>query len=134
MYLIYAALTVLGFLPFAIILYKINRFNRMKKNGVSTTGIVLDVPFGSLRRLNRVTINYTVKETGILITKEIVVAGLPYRIGDKLPMYYDRLDPHKMLIDAGKGFTFMLVFTFLIAVFIIAACFMIQTGIESGEL
>lgn len=49
MYLIYAALTVLGFLPFAIILYKINRFNRMKKNGVSTTGIVLDVPFGSFK-------------------------------------------------------------------------------------
>ena len=134
MYLIYAVLIVIGFLPFAVILYKMNRVNRMKKYGVKATGEVLDVPFGTLRGLNRVVIGYTVKETGAVITKEITVAGLPYQAGDKLPMYYDRQDPHKMLLDAGSGFTFMLVFTLLIAVFTIAACFMIQNSIETGEL
>jgi len=134
MYLIYGVLIVIGFLPFAVILYKMNRVKRMKKYGVKATGEVLDVPFGTPRALNRVLIEYTVKETGVVIKKGITVAGLPYQAGDKLPLYYDRQDPHKMLLDSGSGFTLMLVFTLLIAVFIIAACFMIQRSIETGEL
>lgn len=134
MFPIYAVLIVIGFLPFAVILYKMNRVKRMKKYGENATATVLDVPFGTLRGLNRVLIEYTVKETGTVIKKEITVAGLPYQAGDKLPMYYDRQDPQKMLLDAGSGFTFMLVFTLLIAVFVIAACFMIQKSIETGEL
>jgi len=131
---IYALIIVIGFLPFAIILYKRNKVKRMKKFGVKGVGTVRDVPFGSYRHLNKVLIEYTVKENGTVITKEITVAGLPYQVGDNLPLYYDKQNPHKMALDSGSGFTIMLLFTLLLAIFIIAACFMINYSIETGQM
>ena len=131
---IYAGLITIGSLPFVIVLYKISSVNRMKKNGVKTTCIIRDVPFGTLRGLNRVMIEYRLNESGIVIKKEITVAGMPYKAGDSLPIYYDRSDPEKMLLDSGSGFSLLLLFTILLAAFVITACYLIYTGILSGEL
>jgi len=134
MNVIYALLTAIGFIPFAIILYKINKVKRMKKFGVKAAGTVREVPFGSYRNMNKVLIEYTVKGNAKVITKEIIVAGMPYQVGDNLPLYYDSQNPHKMVLDSGKGFTIMLLFTLLLAIFIIAACFMINYSIETGQM
>ena len=70
-----------------------------------------------------------------VITKKIPVAGLPYAVGESLPIIYNPQNSRKILLDAGKkSFTGMLVFTLLIAAFIIFACFMIQKGIANGEM
>ncbi|HMS35028.1 MAG TPA: DUF3592 domain-containing protein [Ignavibacteria bacterium] len=133
MNLIFAVIIIIGFLPLAIVLFRINGKRRMEKNGVKTTGTVSQTPSGTFRGINKVLIEYRINETGIIIKKEISVAGLPYKEGDKLPLYYDKNDPGKIQLDSGRGFIFMLVFTFLIAVFAVAACWMIYTGIQTGE-
>lgn len=131
---IYAGLITIGFLPFVIVLYKISRVNRMKKTGVKTTCIIRNVPSGTLRGLNRVMIEYRLSESGIIITKEITVAGIPYKTGDILPIYYDRNDPEKMLLNSESGFSVLLLFTILLGAFVITACYLIYSGIRSGEL
>lgn len=131
---IYAGLILIGFMPLMIVIFKISKVKKMKRLGVKTTGIVKDVPMGTLRGLNRVMIEYEVKESGIIISKEITVAGLPYKEGDILPVYYDKSNPDDMLLDSGSGFIFLLIFTILIAAFVIAACYMIYSGIQSGEI
>ena len=89
----------------------------------------------SYRSINIFLIEYTIAITGETISKKIPVAGLPYAIGESLPIIYNPQNPRKMLLDAGKkSFTGMMVFTLLIAAFIIFACFMIQKGVASGEL
>jgi hypothetical protein len=130
---IFAGIILIGLLPFIIVLYRIRSINRLKKNGVKTTGIVCETPQGTLRGLNRVLIEYKINESGILFKKEITVAGLPYKAGNKLPIYYDINDPGKIQLDSGSGFTFMLIFTFLIAVFTAAACLMIYNGVQTGN-
>ncbi len=133
MSLIFAGIMIIGLLPFMIVLFRIKSISRMKKYGVKTTCVVCETPHGTIRGINRVLIEYKINETGIIIKKEISVAGLPYKEGDKLPIYYDRNDPGKIHLDSGKGFIFMLVFTLLIAVFTAAACWMIYTGIQAGN-
>src|SRR6185295_19960418 len=100
---IYILLITLGFLPLAIVLYKINRQKKMKRNGIKSTDTVLQLSGNSLRGLNRLLIQYPVTATGEIIRKEIIVAGVPYKTGDNLPMYYDRNNPHRMILDGGKN-------------------------------
>ncbi len=129
---IYTLLIATGFLPFLVILYKINKQKKMKKHGVKTTATVTEVPFGLYRGINLVTIEYPVTETGQVISKKIRVAGIPYSVGDKLPMYYKRENPTAMILDAGKNFIFLIVFTLIIALAVIALCFF--TNIATGEM
>lgn len=131
---IYLLISAFGFLPFIIVLYKMNRLKQMKINGIKTNALIKEVFGVSHRHLNSVVIEYSVEETRQVITKKIVVAGLPYQVGDHIPIYYNKQRPTKMLVDAGKNFTFSIVFTLLIAIILIAACFFIQNGINKGEL
>ena len=126
MNIIYTILIALGFLPFLIILYKMNKVRRMKSNGVKVTGIVRQLSGSTNRSLNSMVIEYPVTGTNYTITKQLTVAGMPYQVGDELPLYYDSKNPEKMLFDSGKSFIMLIVFTLLIAAFFIFACVMIS--------
>ncbi len=134
MLFMYALLIVLGFAPLLIILYKMNKVKRMKKDGLKTTATVRQLIGNSLKGLNSVIIEYPVENNHQVIQKRITVAGLPYQVGDKLPLYYDRNDPNKVQFDSGKGFIVLLIFTLLLAAGMIAACFMINKSIAAGEM
>ena len=132
---IYALLIAAGFIPFAIVVYKMKRLQRRRKTGVKTNAIVKEIYGFSYRSINIFLIEYTIAATGEAVSKKIPVAGLPYAVGESLPIIYNPQNPRKILLDAGKkSFTGMLVFTLLIAAFIIFACFMIQKGIANGEM
>jgi hypothetical protein len=134
MIFIYTLIIVTGFIPFLVVLYKMNRVKRMKRDGVKTMSTVRQLSGNALRGLNTVVIEYPVEGSNQFVQKQITVAGMPYQVGDKLPLYYDRKNPGKILLDSGKGFIVLLVFTLLLAAFFIAACFMIQGSIEAGEM
>jgi hypothetical protein len=104
----------------------------MKQSGVKTNAIVTQIPLGGTRSLNSVTIEYTVMETRTIYRKTISVAGSPYSVGQKLPMYYDKNNPGKMVLDSGKVFIGMVIFTLIIAAFGIVACFLINDTIVNG--
>ena len=131
---IYTMLIVAGFVPFLVVLYKMNRLNRLKKNGIRVMGTVRAVNGSASRSLNSVIIEYPVDGTPETIVKEVPVAGMPYHAGQMLPLYYQPNDPRKMQFDSGKNFIFLLVFTGLIAGFMIAACFFISRSIAAGEM
>lgn len=131
---IYLLIAAFGFIPFMIVLYKMNKLKRMKSNGIKTTALIKEVFGVSHHHLNSVVIEYLVEDTRQVITKKILVAGLPYQVGDHIPIYYNKQRPTKMLVDAGKNFTFSIVFTLLLAIILIAACFLIQNSINKGEL
>jgi hypothetical protein len=131
---IYALLITLGFLPLAIVLYKMNKQKKMKRDGIRSTATVMKLLGNSLRGLNRMIVQYPVIGTSGTITKEIIVAGTPYGPGDTLPVYYDRNDPYKMILDGGKSFIVLIVFTSLIALFIIFATYMIRKAVAGGSM
>ncbi|HMI79406.1 MAG TPA: DUF3592 domain-containing protein [Ferruginibacter sp.] len=130
----YILLVLFGFLPFLIVLYKMKKVQRMKKNGIKTTGIVRGISGSPTAKLSRIVIDYLSEDTNQYIRKELTVAGMPYAVGQELPLYYDKKDPYKMVFDSGKGFIPMIIFTLLIAAFAIAACFLINKSILNGEM
>lgn len=134
MIFIYALLIVLGFIPFLVILYKMNKVKRMKRNGVKTVGTIRELSGSSLKGLNSAVIEYPIEGSYEVVQKQISIAGMPYQVGDQLPLYYDRNNPGKMLFDSGKSFMILLIFTLLLAAFFIAACFMIQKSVAAGEM
>lgn len=134
MILIYAFLIAIGFLPFAIVVYKMKRLEGRRKTWAKTNAIVKEIYGFSYRSVNIYVIEYTIAATGETLTKKIPVAGLPYAVGESLPIIYNPQNPRKILLDAGKSFTPMLVFTLFIAILIIAACFMINKSMLSGEI
>jgi hypothetical protein len=120
MVFIYAFLIAIGFLPFAIIVYKMKRLERRRLTWTKTMATVREIYGFSYRSINIFLIEFTNPETKETITKKIPVAGLPYAIGETLPIIYNPQNPRKILLDAGKkSFTGMMVFTLLIAAFII---------------
>ena len=131
---IYAILIPIGFIPFLIVLYKMKRLKRRKQTWIKTTATVRQIFGFSYRSINIFQIEYTIAGTRETFTKKIPVAGLPYAIGDSLPIIYNPQNPRKILLDAGKSFIPMLVFTLLIAAFVIFASFMINKSIVSGEM
>src|SRR5688500_16891702 len=108
-------LALVGFLPMVIILIRKSKNDRLKKIGVMTTAIVKNIHGFSTRSINVFEVEYRVKETGETISKNLRVAGLPYAVGDELPMIYDPRDPRRMQLDFKKGFLPMLIFTIIIA-------------------
>ena len=134
MIFLYISLALLGFLPTVIILYKKYKTDKLRNNGSQAMGTIREVFGFSTRAINIVRIEYPVKETGEFISKKIRVAGLPYSVGDQVPLFYDPKKPHYMRLDYKKAFIPMLVFTLLIAGFVIFACFKIQKAIATGEM
>jgi hypothetical protein len=112
---ILAGVALFGFLPFFVILYRKRKFERMRDTGIATTGIIRSINGFSYRGLNHMQIEYRVKETGQVIKKDLVIAGLPYTVGQELPMFYDPVRPTRMRLDMKKSFLPMIVFTLLIA-------------------
>jgi len=131
---IYACLVLLGFLPMAIVLYKKYKTDKLQKHGTRTLGIVREIYGYNPRMINRVLIEFPVQETGKIISKKINVAGIPYNVGDQIPLFYDPKRPHNIRLDYKKGFIPMLVFTLLIAGFVIWACIKIQKAVAAGEM
>jgi len=134
MFIAYFFIVILGFCPFLIILYRIRKVEHLKKYGGKSTGTVLQLKGSGTKSINSVVIRYFLENSKHYVEKEINVAGMPYHVGQELPLYYDRNDPHKMSLDSGKAFIPLVIFTLLIAAFSIVACFLINRSISNGEL
>ncbi len=116
-------LGLIGFLPMIVLIIRKRKADRLIKVGSTTEATVKTIRGYSPRFPNPVDIEYTVKETGQVFTKTILVAGSPYSVGQRLPIYYDPADPRKTQFPMKKGFIAMLIFTLIIAGFVIFACF-----------
>lgn len=125
MFWLYSLLILFGFLPLAIVLYKIKKTKRLAAGGSKVLATVTNAPSRIDANLDTVQIEYTVKETGQMISNSIIVAGSPYKKGDQLPLFYDKVNPYNIQLDAGKNFIFLIVFSLLIAAIFIIACFII---------
>jgi hypothetical protein len=128
MIVVYVLIIMLGFVPFLVIVYRMNAVKSLSKTGVKVMATVKEISrkSASSTSLTTVTITYPLKSTGQTVRKQIFVAGSPYDIGDRLPMYYDSKDPFKIQLDSARIFIFLIFFTLLIAAVSIWACYMIH--------
>src|SRR5688500_12503085 len=97
-------LGLIGFLPMIVLLVRKRNADRLVKFGSTTDAVVKMIRGFSIRLPNPIDIEYTVKETGQTISKTILVAGSPYSVGDKLPIYYDPKNPRKTQFSMKKSF------------------------------
>ncbi len=132
MAIIYTIMIIIGFVPFIITLFKMKRFKRMRQQGIKTTATVKEIYGRSAKGMNRIGIEFKL-ETGQLVSQEIIVGGMPYDIGDELPLIYERADPAKNIPDPGNSYIIIVVFAFLLAIFVLFACYKIQQGLETGQ-
>jgi hypothetical protein len=132
MQLLYILLAGFGFVPFVITLFKMKRIQRMRKSGVKTKAVIKEIYSRSTRGINKMLIEFRL-ENGLLVSQEIFVGGMPYDEGDELPLIYDKNDPAKNILDPGKSYSIILLFTLLIGTFVLLAAYKIKKGIETGN-
>lgn len=123
---------LLGFVPFAITLFKWKRILRMRKEGIKTTAVVKEIYSYSSRGFNRMLIEFPL-ENGQLVSQEIIAGGSPYAAGKELPLIYEKNNPAKNILDPGKSYFVVIGFTLLVAAFMIFAVYKIKKGIETGN-
>lgn len=75
---IYAFLVLIGFLPMAVVLYKKYKTDKLRKHGIHTMGTIRELYGVGINMINMVLIEYPVKETGEIISKNIRIAGIPW--------------------------------------------------------
>lgn len=131
---IYAAIIAFGFIPFIITMFKMKKMKRLRATGIKTKAIVREVYGRSPNGMNRVLIEYDVRGSHEPYKKNIIVAGTPYSPGDELPLVHAENKPGNPMVDSGKGYIFLIIFTLIIAIGMIAACYMIDRSIAAGEL
>lgn len=125
MIITYAIMIVIGFVPFIITFFKMKRINKMRMTGIKTIAVVKELYGMQLRGINKVLIEFNL-ETDQLVSHVLTVRGVPYKLGDKLPLIYERNNPGKNIVDPGKYYTIISVIAFLLGMGMIGACFLVQ--------
>lgn len=131
---IYSLLIIIGFFPLFVVLYKVTKMKRWRKNAVATKATVVRIPLGFKNRLTAITIQYSVWETQQVFEKTITTAGNPYTIGQQLPILYKKKQPADSIVDSGKSYSWVLIFSAFLALFFLVATYMIHQWIAEGVM
>ena len=132
--LIYLFISLLGFVPFAIVLYKMSKAKALKRGGVKAVGVVRSMSASPGSSISTVTVEYYLKDLKYTVSKQVKVGGMPYKIGQELPLYYEKKNPHNMVLDSGKAAMVGVILALLLAMLCIGICFLINNSIANGEL
>lgn len=129
MIIIYIVMILLGALPLWITIRFVLLEERIRKQGVSTTGTVTNIR--SIRRYkgpttDRVHVRYNSIIPGQYHEANFVTTYKKYRISQTIPVKYLSEKPDKIVVAEKRGYWVMLIFTILIALFVIFAVFRIE--------
>lgn len=128
---VYILLPLFGALPLIIIIFKMRRALSIKKNGISTEAVVVQI--NSLpRRLVIIILEYTAGSRMEIFKGKATASYGQFKLGDKIPILYSPDNPSKMTLKDQKGHYFLLVLAVLLFLFIIFATFKIEELMHAG--
>ena len=132
--LILLFVSLFGFLPLAIILYKKGRVKKILTVGLPANAIVYDVSTiaGSATEIvcYRFNAQHSSQQyTGTLTTKH----GL-YKTGDMLEIYYLSNNPRRNTMNGAWGSTIILGFGIVLAGFVLFAVYKLYEMVKTGSI
>ena len=113
--LLRVAIVLVGLFPLAVVILKARGHRRLMRTGVKTHGTVRQVLGSSDDNLNVINIEYQT-DRGPILTR-VRVAGLPYKVGQQLPLIHAADDPQRMMLGWRSVHPLLIGLTGAIAIF-----------------
>ncbi len=136
MIFIYILLIVAGALPLIVFLIKRKNYQAILRNGTAASAVVTDkrlIRFNRGITIERVSFAYLPKEAIQYFTGQLTTAVGKYKKGEQLVVFYLSENPKKCAVPGSKGEIVFLIFTILILLLVIFACFKIHETLEVGN-
>ena len=136
MLLLCIGIGLLGFIPFAIVLWRRIKSDKLRKEGDIVTGEVIDIKQnvgfkGAV--LYKALIEYPVFGKGKVQNYFPFTAtrGQTFlSVGQKVELYYDKVNPNKFLVKATPRNNAILIFTIILAIGYVVLCFFLYDFIK----
>ncbi len=134
MVIIYVLLIIIGAIPLLKTILFIILEERIRKEGISTSGVVTRIHTTRYQRgaaTDRVFAQYSSNITGQFHEAFFTALHGKYRVGQNIPVKYLPEKPEKIIVAEKRGYWAMLIFSVLIFLFIIFAVFKIGEMIKA---
>lgn len=134
---IYIALILLAASPLVLTIRRMRVAARVKKNGVHTNGVVINIRAIRMVRggsMDILTIEYKDRATGQPYNAKATVTPFKYKLGDTMDIVYLPDEPSKYAMDTKGGYTGLLIFCIIIFLFILFAIYKIDEMVKSGQM
>lgn len=135
MLILYILLPLFGALPLIVTIFKMSKAKRIKRNGVTTEAVVIQVNSLGTTIRNKADIlvlQYLVKATNQIYQGKATASREQYKVGDRLNITYSKKPPYEMTVKGANVYIPILIFTVLIFIFVIFAMFKIVELIPEG--
>lgn len=133
MIVLYILLIAIGALPMTVFLRKRRSYYRILRQGVKTTAQVTDrrsVRYRGHATYDRVSFTYLPAGAGRYMQGDFITKIGKHRRGDLIEIYYLPQAPQKSAVPGSKGERGMFLFTLLIFLFVLFACFKIHEEVK----
>lgn len=128
MILLYILLPLFGALPLAIIIIKMRKAQRIKKEGVATDAEIIEIRTWNASQHNSMAtliLQYAVEAKKEIFQSRATAVPGQFKVGDKMKVFYLPDDPFKITVKGPKVYIPLLVFSIILFLFIIFATFKI---------
>lgn len=135
MIILYIIIILIGTIP----LWKTVRYmileEKIRKEGISTTGIVAHIHTTRYQRgpaTDRVHVRYNSVIHGQYHTANFVASHNKYRTGQSIPVKYLPEKPDKIIVAKTRGYWLMLIFSIVLLLFVFFAVYKIDQMAGTG--
>ena len=133
MIILYILLIIVGALPMIVFLLKRQRYYRILRQGTKTTAQVTEakrIRYRGNATHDRVFFSYLPAGAGQYMQGDFITRIGKHRRGDLVDIYYLPGNPQKNAVPGSKGELGMFVFTVLIFLFVVFACYKIHEEVK----
>lgn len=136
MIFIYIGLILIAALPGAIVIWRMRKASRIKKNGIATDAFVTNIVTQRFSRssMDLVTLEFRDRTTGRAYTSKATTTVGKHRIGDRMTIYYLPNDPSKNSPIGGRTYIPILIFCIILFLFIVFAVYKIDEAVKAGSM
>jgi hypothetical protein len=133
MYFVLGGLAIFGFLPFAIVMYKMRLAKRILNGGYPTKAIVYHIIPPSGRRTFAIVHYAFTARDGKQYKGSLTIEPGKYRVNDPVDIFYLVNNPKRNAPKGAWGSYLGLIFTIILALFILFAVYKIHEMIRTGN-
>ena len=131
---ILVGLIIIGFLPMAIVLYKMRLVKKILTTGLPVTATVYEVIGPSGKRHTDIVYYSFIDREGRQFTGVLHIKPGVYRVRDVLEVWYLPGNPRRNTVKGAWGSSFFLIFVLIIALFVLFAAYKINEMVHTGAM
>lgn len=131
---ILVGMAIFGFLPMAIVIYKMRMVKKILTTGLPVKATVYKIIGPSGKRYTDIVYYSFIDREGRQFAGTLTIKPGVYRVNDTLEIWYLPSNPRKNTVKGAWGSPFFLIFVIVIALFVLFAAYKINEMVQTGAM